>query len=417
MPKFADNLLYGVGAQELTSDLNIPRMRKERNERLIKIMKKHNCSAMLVSGGDNVRYVAATTAQSLPAGLSYALITVDGVIHVWDFPGDVDLVRESCDWIPQENIHVAHYWHGGAPGKACTEYNAKIYAQDMKEILAKAGLLGEKIAVAGVDGISIAALAEAGIETYSGHWIMQEARAVKTRDEQVCAKTVAAIADVGFWAIQEALKPGVRDIDVQAAAMAAMTKAGAVVTPNTIVVFSGPHGYPRGIPNTDRIIRPGDLVYVDIAGIKYMGYNSCIYRTYKVGCQPTAQEKSWMDRVLEKQNKAIEAIKPGNTSADVAACFSPCDELGYPTELDCLSMDICHGIGLISYEEPIINRLDSFNYPQELLPGMVIAVETIYGEKGVGGARLEDMVIVTEDGCEIIDRTPRDHILVTHSYD
>ena len=80
-------------------------------------------------------------------------------------------------------------------------------------------------------------------------------------------------------------------------------------------------------------------------------------------------------------------------------------------------MDICHGIGLISYEEPIINRLDSFNYPQELLPGMVIAVETIYGEKGVGGARLEDMVIVTEDGCEIIDRTPRDHILVTHSYD
>ncbi len=239
----------------------------------------------------------------------------------------------------------------------------------MKEILAKAGLLGEKIAVAGVDGISIAALTEAGIETYSGHWIMQEARAVKTRDEQVCAKTVAAIADVGFWAIQEALKPGVRDIDVQAAAMAAMTKAGAVVTPNTIVVFSGPHGYPRGIPNTDRIIRPGDLVYVDIAGMKYMGYNSCIYRTYKVGCQPTAQEKSWMDRVVEKQNKAIDAIKPGNTSADVAACFSPCDELGYPTELDCLSMDICHGIGLISYEEPIINRLDSFNYPQEAAAG------------------------------------------------
>lgn len=68
MPKYAENLLYGVGAQELTSDLNIPRMRKERNERLIKIMKKHNCAAMLVSGGDNVRYVAATTASLfLPA--------------------------------------------------------------------------------------------------------------------------------------------------------------------------------------------------------------------------------------------------------------------------------------------------------------------------------------------------------------
>lgn len=416
MPNYASSLMYGIGTQELAGDLNMARMRKERNERLRKIMRKHGCVAMLVGGGDNIRYTVSTTAQALPSDLSYALFPLEGDPHVWDFPGDVDLVRDSCDWIPQENIHLAHYWHGGACGQEATMANAKVYAEDIKRVLEKEGLLGERIAVCGIGGLCLESLKALGVETYSGHWIMMEARAIKTRDEIICSKTVAAIADVGFAAIYETLKPGVRDIDVQAAAVAAMTRAGAQVTPNTVVVFSGPQCWPRGIPNTDRIIRPGDMVYVDIAGIKYMGYNSCIYRTFKVGAQPTEKEKDWYKRVLEKQNKAIEAIRPGGTTADVAKFFTPAEEFGFPDEAAALSMDVAHGIGLISYEVPIISRLDSFKYPQVFEPGMVLAVETIWGEKYVGGARLEDLCVITENGAEMMDRTYRDGIIVCNPY-
>ena len=73
MPKYASNLMYGIGTQELTGDLDMNRMRKERNERLRKIMRKYGCVAMLVGGGDNIRYTVSTTAQALPSDLSYAL--------------------------------------------------------------------------------------------------------------------------------------------------------------------------------------------------------------------------------------------------------------------------------------------------------------------------------------------------------
>ncbi len=78
-----------------------------------------------------------------------------------------------------------------------------------------------------------------------------------------------------------------------------------------------------------------------------------------------------------------------------------------------LTVEIGHGIGLHHlYDPPVINRQWSFKYPQVFEPGMVIAVESLEGEHGVGGARLENMLVVTKDGAEIIDHFPRDEILV-----
>ncbi len=415
MPKLASSLLFGGGLQEFEPIVDVVRMRKERAERLRTIMKKHDLAVVLLTKGDNVRYAAGTSPAPLPPGLSYCLFSVEGDTYAWDFPGDFQQALDLVPWIKPGNFRIAHYWHAGACGPEATQENARLFAADIRDALQQEGLVGERLGVAGFDGSAIKALNEAGIETVDASFVMLEARTVKTRDEIACLKQAAAIADAGFYAIYEALRPGVRDIDVQAAAVKTIIEAGGQVIPNTVVIFSGPHTWPRGFVNTDRIIRPGDIVYVDMAGMSYLGYMTCIYRTFKVGSQPTAKEKDWYQKTLEKQNAAIDAIKPGKTTADVAKFFTPASEWGYPDEVHALSLDIAHGVGLSGHEAPIISRLDSFKFPQVLEVGMVLALETITGEWRTGGTRIEDMVVITEDGAEMLDRTPRDQIIVTHS--
>ncbi|MDZ4247055.1 MAG: M24 family metallopeptidase, partial [Dehalococcoidia bacterium] len=85
---------------------------------------------------------------------------------------------------------------------------------------------------------------------------------------------------------------------------------------------------------------------------------------------------------------------------------------GHQNEAQVLTIDIGHGIGLSTYELPIINRQWSLDHPQVFEPGMTIAVESMEQLKsGVGGVRLENMVVVTENGAEVIDHMPREKIM------
>src|SRR5262249_59046861 len=107
--------------------------------------------------------------------------------------------------------------------------------------------------------------------------------------------------------------------------------------------------------------------------------------------------------------------KQGKKTADAAKHFPPASKWGYKSEVEILASEIGHGIGLgtsTGYDIPIINRLWSFDHPQVFEEGMTIAVESREGETRVGGARLENMLVVTKNGAEIMDYFPRDEILV-----
>lgn len=77
-------------------------------------------------------------------------------------------------------------------------------------------------------------------------------------------------------------------------------------------------------------------------------------------------------------------------------------------------MDAGHGIGLAQYEKPSFSRYISLRYPEVFEPGMTLAVEAHKGERGLGGVRIEDMVLVTENGAEVVNHWPRDEIIVAH---
>ena len=106
----------------------------------------------------------------------------------------------------------------------------------------------------------------------------------------------------------------------------------------------------------------------------------------------------------------IERIRPGSTTAEAAKPMVPAKDWGYSAEQPLVVAEVGHGIGM-TYEEPVISRLWSFDYPQALEPGMVVAVECREGEWGYGGVRLEEMVLVTENGHRVLSNWPADEIV------
>jgi Xaa-Pro aminopeptidase len=146
-----------------------------------------------------------------------------------------------------------------------------------------------------------------------------------------------------------------------------------------------------------------------------MGYASCSYRSFIIGREPNSKEKDWYKKLLDRINGVISEIKPGKTTADAAKHFPPASTWGYKDEVEVLASEIGHGIGLggaSSYDIPIINRQWSLDHPQVFEEGMTIAIEAREGETRVGGVRLEDMVVVTKNGAELMDYFPRDEITV-----
>ncbi|HLC27407.1 MAG TPA: M24 family metallopeptidase, partial [bacterium] len=154
------------------------------------------------------------------------------------------------------------------------------------------------------------------------------------------------------------------------------------------------------------------LAYAAMCGVGYLGYRSCNYRTFIVGRKPNDKEKDWYKKLLARIDAIIDGIKPGVSTADLAKHFPPATAWGYKDEVEVLTMEVGHGIGLYQYELPVINRQWSFNHPQILQAGMTFAVESREGEERIGGVRLENMIVVTENGAEVLDHFPREEILV-----
>jgi Xaa-Pro aminopeptidase len=198
--------------------------------------------------------------------------------------------------------------------------------------------------------------------------------------------------------------------------MESMQDAGAEIA--RCNVQSGPLSFERGVTYLDRRIEYGDLLHVPLCGTKFMGYPACGYRSFVVGREPSPKENEWYKRVLDCIDACIEATKVGNTTADAAKAFPPASKWGYKDEAEVLTVEIGHGLGMpvnspcnVSYGLPNINRQWSLDYPQPFESGMVIAYETLEGEHRVGGVRLENMVLVTDDGSEILDHFPREQII------
>ena len=260
----------------------------------------------------------------------------------------------------------------------------------------------------------LAALEACHITVRDGQQTMLDAREVKSQDEIMLLNMACAMVDGAYQLISERLKPGVRESQLVADVTKYLFDLGSEHVDN-INAVSGERCSPHPHVFSDRLIRPGDQAFFDII-MSFIGYRTCYYRTFSVGRatkpQVVAYKKArdWMD-------EAIALIKPGVTTDKIARAFPKAQEIGFESEMAAFGLNFCHGIGLGLHERPIISRLNSFDDPMELQAGMMFAVETYCpATDGTSAARIEEEVIVTPAGAQIITLFPADELPIANKY-
>jgi len=252
------------------------------------------------------------------------------------------------------------------------------------------------------------ALEAEGIEVVDGQQALLDAREIKTPDEIELLKMAAAMVDATYVDIAKAIRPGTRENELVAIANDRLFRMGSerVECVNSV---SGPRGRPHSHTFSDRMIQPGDMVFLDIMH-SFNGYRTCYYRTFICG-EPNKFQIDAYEKASKWISASIDMIRPGVTPDEVAAVWPDATEFGYRDEAEAFLLQYGHGVGLSLWERPIISkRYRGQNQP--LREGMVFALETWCGaEDGSGAARIEEEVVVTKDGCEIITNFPSDRLI------
>ena len=254
------------------------------------------------------------------------------------------------------------------------------------------------------------ALQAEGIKVVDGQQLMQQARLIKTQDEITLLNTACMMVDAAYDELYRAMKPGIRENECVALVSKVLYDMGSEHV-ERVNAISGERCSPHPHVFSDRALRPGDPAYFDILH-SYNGYRTCYYRTFAIGSASQAMVDAYK-RCRDILDVAINAIKPGVTTADIVKLWPKAEEFGFPNEEAAFALQYGHGVGLCIWEKPIFSRLVSLDHPEVIKEGMVFALETFWpASDGWSAARIEEQLIVTKDGCEVITRFPVEELLI-----
>jgi Xaa-Pro aminopeptidase len=239
---------------------------------------------------------------------------------------------------------------------------------------------------------------------------MQRARMIKTEDEITLLNEACMMVDAAYEELYRVMRPGIRESDCVATVAGKLYSLGSEHVEG-VNAISGERCSPHPHNFTDRHLRPGDPAYFDVLH-SFNGYRTCYYRTLTVGSASPATVDAYR-RCRDYLDQAIAKVRPGVSTAEVAEVFPKAQEFGFPNEEACFALQLGHGVGLSIWEKPVISRLTSLDHPEVIEENMVFALETFWpATDGWSAARIEEQLVVTKDGCEVITRFPAETLLV-----
>ena len=394
--------------------VNPERLRNYRFERVRQALDASDLGALLVFDFNNIRYVTSTHIGEWARDkmTRFALRTRGGQPHLWDFGSAAKHHRLNCPWLLPENVRGGMIGLRGAVAPDAGLFDRA--AKEIADILRAEGVADMPVGVDLVEPPMLAALEKVGITVRDGQQTMLDAREVKSPDEIMLLNIACAMVDGAYQLIAERLKPGVRESQLVAEVTKALFDMGSEHVDN-INAVSGERCSPHPHVFSDRLIRPGDQAFFDIIQT-FVGYKTCYYRTFVVGTASDAQRDAYK-RAREWIDASIELMKPGVTTDRVASVWPKAEEFGFDSEMECFGLQFGHGVGLFLHERPIISRLNSVEHPIELKAGMVIALETYCpATDGYSAARIEEEVVVTAEGPQVITRFPSQELFVANPY-
>jgi Xaa-Pro aminopeptidase len=397
---------YSTTATDWQARVDFDRLRRDRLTRARLMMERNDLGALVCFVGENVRYLTGVYQGNWKNNIfiRYAVLPREGEPILFETAGsDLECAKIDAPWL-NGNIRPAITWKWA---ETAEQMMSDRMAQSIVSALREAGIGEEELVGIDIyDPSAAAAFERAGIKTTSAWPTMSAARVVKTPDEIECLKISSAFGDASFWKIEnEWLKPGVREADITAEVNKFLYENGFDFVYD-IIVASGGNTSPYRRWHTDKMIRLGDLVIIDQNAVGPGGYFVDFVRCFKVGKRWTPKEKDLYKECYQSMYAAIEMMKAGNTTADVAAKFPTYadDEYGTVT-----LQQFAHSIGLSLYEGMWISRAYSLDYPVELEENMYFACETFAGHPGLEQTvRLEENLLVTKDGPVLFTKYPFD---------
>ena len=405
----------GTMAVDFEERVNFERLREYRLARVREQMDAFGLGALLLFETSNIRYTTSTSIGywAFNKNERWALVTRTGQPKIWDFGSAAKAHRLQLPSLYDTTNSVA----GNVGLQGAIGLNIGLHERAVREItdtLKEAGVENEPLGVDVAETAMFQAMEVGGLNVVDGQQPMMMAREIKNQDEIMLLTQACAMVDGVYQDVFEALKPGVRESDIVALAHARLFEMGSEFV-EAINSIAGERCSPHPHVFSDRLIRPGDQAYFDIIHA-FNGYRTCYYRTFGVGRASQAQRdafkqsREWMDA-------AIAMVRPGNTTAQIASVWPEAHEFGFEDEMDAFGLQFGHGVGVGLHERPIVSRLNSLDDPVEIKEGMVFALETYAPAKdGRSAARIEEEIVVTADGPQIITLFPCEELMVANEY-
>jgi Xaa-Pro dipeptidase len=394
--------------------VDFDRLRNYRLARAREALEASEFGALLLFDFYNIRYVSGTwVGGALGDKMTrYCLLTRGGEPMVWDFGSAVRHHQLFSPWLEPDNCRPGMLGLRGAIAPRAGLFESAV--KELVGILGDQGLLGQPIGIDIVELPFLFEMQKAGVEIRDAQQTMLDARQIKSQDELMLLSQAAAMVDGVYQDIFEALKPGVRENEIVALANKRLYEMGSDQV-EAINAISGERCNPHPHNFTDRIIRPGDQAFFDIIH-SFNGYRTCYYRTLAVGSS-TAPQRDAYTQAREWMDKAIDLVRPGIGTDQIARAWPAATEFGFANEMAAFGLQFGHGLGLGLHERPVISRLNSLTDPIELKTGMVFALETYCpASDGVSAARIEEEIVVTDDGPAILTKFPAQELMIANKY-
>ncbi len=352
---------YGPNAVDWEERVDLDRLRRQRLARLEEALERSHLGALLTFDFHNIRYMTSTHigTWAMDKLIRFALLPRGGRPVVWDFGSAARHHQLYNSWLDgrPDDPESGRARAGISTLRGAFHPRAGIaeeVARKIRHELEEHGLAGEPLGVDVVEMPVLAALEAAGLDVVDGQQVFLDARRIKTGDEIALLATAVALV--------------------------------------------------------------GDPAFFDILH-SFNGYRTCYYRTFAVGSASSAMRDAYR-RCRDYMDAAIALVKPGSTTADIVSVWPRATEFGFPSEEAAFALQYGHGVGLSIWEKPIFSRLVSLEHPEVIETGMVFALETYWpASDGWSAARIEEEVVVTDDGCEVITKFPAEELLVAgHRY-
>ena len=398
-------MTLGTMAVDHEIRIDYEKLRKDRLQKTREQMDKDALGSLLVYDPDNIRYITSTKLGEWTTNKlgRYCLLAKSQEPILFEIGSALGTKKKLCPWI--KDIRPGKNDMRGTLNPQLGAAEASI--KEIFDILKDFGLEKEPV---GIDYLTVPmmkACQKFGLLVEDGQQTMLDAQLIKTREELELLEISAAMVDGAYADIVDFIRPGVKENEVAALARDRLVELGAENVHN-VNVISGDRSFPHPHDFSDRIIRPGDMIFIDIVN-DFNGYKTCYYRTFVCG-KPTPKQKKIYKITYDLLYDAIKLVKPGVSTADIVKCWPTYKELGYKNEYETMALELAHGVGISHWAKPVIGHQVSLKYPEELKENMHIAFETYYGEDGEA-ARIEEQLFVTKNGYKIITKFPCDELI------